>query len=61
MTRATLAHYWEVTDMSTPLTMSELIAMTTVRECESCGIPHAIVRTCDEARLELRIMARKDA
>lgn len=36
--------------MKPTLTFDELIALTTVNDCTECGLRHASVRTCEEAR-----------
>jgi hypothetical protein len=35
------------------LTMKELIELTKIVPCVECGLQHAAIRTCDEARLEV--------
>lgn len=32
------------------MTMEELIVLTTVRECPDCGLRHAPVRSCEDAK-----------
>ena len=34
------------------LTIEELLALTTIATCEDCGLDHAPIRDCEEARLE---------
>lgn len=41
------------------LTLDQLIAITTLYDCTRCGLRHAAVRTCDEARLEYKVMEQE--
>lgn len=32
------------------MTLEELIRITTIQTCERCGLKHALVRSCEEAK-----------
>lgn len=36
--------------MKPTLTFDELIALTTVNDCTECGLRHAAVRSCEDAK-----------